>query len=469
MVYDFTMVDETGNPLFVVEGLEVVLHGFRMKPLEKRFDVIYRPTGISVPPPASITHGSASVAGGAEPEYAIATVPYVRGSEMDIQRTISKLDAFQPLSFFLFAEAGVHGDAAQGFSRSLRREYPVWTVRVAVFDATWSAPDRAQASKTLAAMDTKDLDVYVDKDGQVFAPRIEQVDPPSATIPLDTAKPWKLEDNKLEQVVLHQPADGQHVIVRVERVGPRHATLWTYVGRVDGVALPIVGVSSGPISSHLVVHRGSVSEINPDMFEGDAGPPLLAATLVVLVVLAADLLAFTQPEYLRGAHIVVVEGDAMLRMQIRDACAALGMNVLAVPGPLSRADLEACYDKKPQFILSGTQDAASANTLRSILAPRGRLLLWNHPGEGLAALAAEQPRVVGYALKLAAERQREMSVSYVPTASLLVGLSNSIVRSPDIFDPEKAYLLVGGIGSLGLHMALWMYEVRRCSVFPDIN
>ena len=30
----------------------------------------------------------------------------------------------------------------------------------------------------------------------------------------------------------------------------------------------------------------------------------------------------------------------------------------------------------------------------------------------------------------------------------------------DLFNEKKSYLLIGGIGSLGLQIALWMYEVR---------
>ena len=177
LVYDFTVVDEAGIPLFIAEGLEVALHGYRMKPLEKRFDVTYRPTGISVPPLSLTSNGSARVhdaayhlvSENAELEFETVVVPYVRGAEMDIQRTIMKLDTFQPLSLFLFAKAGVHGDAVQGFSRSLRKEYPIWTIRVAVFDGEWRAARREQASKALAAMETEELEMYVDKDGQVFA------------------------------------------------------------------------------------------------------------------------------------------------------------------------------------------------------------------------------------------------------------------------------------------------------------
>ena len=101
------------------------------------------------------------------------------------------------------------------------------------------------------------------------------------------------------------------------------------------------------------------------------------------------------------------------------------------------------------------------------------MLLWNHPGEGVAALTIDQPWIVEHALTLAVAHLRgkpERPVSsYVPTTSLLAGLPASVARSPDIFDPEKAYLLAGGIGSLGMHMALWMYEVRRRGVSPDID
>jgi hypothetical protein len=32
-----------------------------------------------------------------------------------------------------------------------------------------------------------------------------------------------------------------------------------------------------------------------------------------------------------------------------------------------------------------------------------------------------------------------------------------------LFSSEKSHLLVGGIGSLGCQIAIWMYKVRQCS------
>ena len=37
-----------------------------------------------------------------------------------------------------------------------------------------------------------------------------------------------------------------------------------------------------------------------------------------------------------------------------------------------------------------------------------------------------------------------------------------------LFDDTKAYLLVGGIGSLGIHIALWMCQVRSSFRYWDV-
>ena len=227
------------------------------------------------------------------------------------------------------------------------------------------------------------------------------------------------------------------------------------MGRADEMDSSVVGISVGPIASHVIAHKASLTKADLATFKNELGPPILAATIVALTV---DPRVFEDPTYLRGVRAIIVEEDAELLFQMQQVCASLGMDVIAA-STLTSADLKLCYEKKPQFILSGTQDTATSTVLRKILAPRGHLMLWNHPTEGFLPIAASEPWNVGYALKRAAAYKGKPSATYCSPTSLLPELPVSVSRSQDLFDPENAYLLVGGIGSLGLHMALWMYEV----------
>ncbi|KAI0737725.1 KR domain-containing protein [Daedaleopsis nitida] len=89
-----------------------------------------------------------------------------------------------------------------------------------------------------------------------------------------------------------------------------------------------------------------------------------------------------------------------------------------------------------------------------LLAPHGRTFLWNY-SDGLAS----DPWALGDALQNAIHHVRSHSaISYTPLSDLLQGISSSAASSNNLFDASKSYLLIGGLGSLGLHVALWMYE-----------
>jgi hypothetical protein len=41
------------------------------------------------------------------------------------------------------------------------------------------------------------------------------------------------------------------------------------------------------------------------------------------------------------------------------------------------------------------------------------------------------------------------------------GILSSHIQREICFDPSKSYLLIGGIGSLGMRLALWMYTASH--------
>ncbi|KAI0749982.1 hypothetical protein C8Q80DRAFT_660233 [Daedaleopsis nitida] len=456
LTYNFTIADERGIPICVVDGLTVALHGYRMKPLDKRFDVLYRPTDISLSSyKDGLPNGNGHANIGETPSLLI---DYVRGEELKVQKQIAEYDPLQPLSLLLVAEEGLSGDAAQGFTRSLRKEYPVWTIRIVAFDASWTDTQRHSAAKSLLFRQTEDVEMRVDAEGAVSAPRIELAPAPATHVPLDLEKPWKFENGKVSHVSLFQSTDPDDLVVRVEAVTSRAGPHWAYVGHAVGDdSRSVVGISSSPLASHLTVHRASFVDCPSGIFAGDdhlAGPPILAATIAALAV---GVQSFAKPERLRGKCVLLVDTDDELRSQIQAVLTNLGVDVLS-SSSLSAPELESCYEKRPFVVLSGTRDVQETSVLRAVLAPRGRLLLWNHPEEGIASLSENDPWAFGDALRHAVDCRGILPVKYTRPADLMAELPRTVSPSPDLFDPAKSYLLVGGIGSLGLHMALWMYE-----------
>lgn len=475
-----------------------------MRGLEKRFEVVYHSTGLSLPRrqdipavqslskrsevemthtytlvndtaerhlPTPLSQTSSSTESEAD---SVSTPPsshgdpdrtlvldFVRGEEMKIQAAISILDPSQPRSVLLVADS-LSGDAAYGFTRALRKEYRTWTIRVATFEASWTDAQRTEAAQELLALDTDEVEMVIDADGSILIPRVEVSDPPLPLVPLSLDKPWKMEHGKVVQAHLPYPVE-DHVVVAISGVTANDGRLWTFVGKSDDYPQPVVGISIGSYCSHLQVHKGSIVEMEESSISSsDVGsyPPILAATIVALAVGCA---AFDHKERLRGARVLVVETKSGVGSDIRDVCAGLGMEAMLITS-LDDEQLKTYYLNKPQIILSDVRDAPDVGLVRSILDPRrGRAFFWDHAEEGIESTIANDPWAIGDALRSALQYHASRHSSSIPYSppSKLIGSTASL--PVELFDPRKSYLLIGGIGSLGLYIALWMYEVSVIS------
>lgn len=479
----------------------MALHGFRIKALDKRFEVSYHhtDTAITLPPaetPRALGPVSLRSAEREDPEsrsvllfsqplllrprpgdrsvqapIPATAIRYVRGEEIQIQETISQFDHSKPLALLFVAyDSDPDGDALLGFSRSLRKEYPLWIIRAATHSVPWTLTQVVHAADQLLRMVTDDLELHILADGSVHVPRITPAEAPSRHQPFSPALPWKLENGTLAQSFVPKAPDACNTVVRIATVSPACCDVWAFTGNAEGFSTAVASISCGAISSHTIAHRGTLVELGDLEALGFGvhnkqhfGPLLLAPTIVVLAV---GTQAFADPQRVRGLSILIVEEDVMLRSQIKAVCTRLGLNVTALAS-LSEVEVQvASLYVKPAFIISGISDNGVVRFLRSILPPRGRLFLWNHPEEGIPSLATHDPWALGDALRqgIKAEADHGQKTRYVPPLETFGDPPALVARPQGVFDPHRTYLLLGGIGSVGLHLALWMYQVRILQV-----
>ncbi|TBU55410.1 polyketide synthase [Dichomitus squalens] len=499
ITYNATIFDDLGTPICALLGIDVALHGHRVKTIPRRYEVIYRPIDLTlfsdhsgaalsgalnpdVPryeqpsvdngnrymTPSSLPNtGSGSTTGtsiplsfNGEPLRSL-ILQYVRGQEMNIQAYLATLDASEQSSVLFIAEEGPDGDASLGFTRALRREYPTWVIRVATFDPSWPPDRRAQASHELIYRAEKELELKVNADGSVIVPRVELAEPPPSRVPFSLDQPWTLEDGQVLRIDLPLPS-ADHIIVQVDGVTRNSTGLHQFVGRVHGSSLPVVGITPKTISSHMQVHKQTVIDfkygVTSDSSSYLSVPPLLASTTLALAI-GPDALG--HPERLKGSVILIHDADGELGPQMCDLCEELGVEASLISG-LGTAELAPSYLRKPNVILSGTRERKEATILRSLLASsRVRMLLWNDPEEGVAGITARDPWAMGDALRSSLEyhdNRKAPPVSLVPPSQRIPEGVTTASLAVDLFDPKKSYLLIGGIGSLGLYTALWMYQ-----------
>ena len=502
ITYDATIVDDFGAPICDLRGIDVALHGHRVKALPNRYEVVYRPAGLtlsnhhgaaalsealqrgvprderssvdtgsgSITPNSlssnsvseSITETSTPLSSNGETSRSL-VLEYVRGQETKIQTVLATLDASETLSLLFIAVDGLDGDASLGFTRALRREYPTWIVRVVTFDPSWTPARRFEASHELATLAGKEVELKVAADGSVLVPRVELAEPPASRVPLSLDYPWSLENGEVLRIDLPLPSP-DHIIVQVGGVAWNNAGIWQFAGKIVGTSRPVIGVTTQPISSHIQVHKGTIVQLcSGDASDSNSShvvPPLLASTVLALVL---GLHAFSHPERFKGRSILIHDANEELGAQIRDLCTDLGLEASLIHN-LGRAELAPSYLKKPEFIISSTRERKDTIILRSLLASdRGRLLLWNDSEEGLAGIATKDPWMIGDALRSSLQycnAQKAPPASLLPPSRFIPESVATASLATKLFDPNKSYLLIGGIGSLGLYTALWMYQVN---------
>lgn len=431
-----------------------------------RCEVISQPTQIFLDPRRlSSTSGTTAPSGSVtihSPDNVL-VLRYTRGGEMEIQAALSTLDALEPASVWLTAEEGINGGASLGFSRSLRREYLAWTIRIVVFDPTWSMSAIDAATQGMLSQPDFPLESFVDAEGHVLMTQIQHTAPPSSPLAFDAHVPWRLEGTQLHQSPIPAIPE-QHVAAEVIGLEPlRVAGVWAFLGKTTHSSRRVVGVTSGPLSSHVVIHEDCVMEVDSSNQDALDAPSVLAATVLALAI---GPWRFSHQKYLRATKVLITHKDTEMGSQLIQVCAAHDLAVTALSASPTPVELETCYQARPTVILSGAVDAGDVQVLRSLLASGGRLLLWNDVENGASSLVAGDPIVVGDAMRCAIAKEGSRQIRFAPLMELVPSASTLLV-SDSLFDPHKSYLLIGGVGNLGAAIAHWMYEVRFYMLFTS--
>lgn len=438
IVYDFTLTDAEGAPLLTIEGLEVARIGTVLTKATKRFEIVEQPCEFSVqsdavPQPIPESH---------------VVLEYARGEEITIQEAINKLDAQEPQNVWLVASAGFDGDALPGFARALRKEYTSWTIRSAVFDASWTPEQRTTAVQYLYSRSDVEEEIYIDSTGAVSVPRVSLASAPALRTSFSAEKPWVFEKSKLKQISAPQPSRG-HVQVQVTAANKTADNAWSYIGNVAGTSRRVVGVSTGPLSNVIVAHKASVVDL-PAGRETNA----VAWAVSVLAMGGSHLM---NEERLQEKSVVVTHADTEVGKEIAHIYNQLGAQVSTLASKPTASDLNKVAAQRPQVIVSAATTSAEIEIFDNLLAPGGKQFAWRHE-KGLSQALASDPWSVGDAIKFGVESQIKTHAAYSAPVDLVPASDSEVEYQPELFSADKVYLLLGGISGLGLGIVQWMYQ-----------
>ncbi|KAG1732311.1 hypothetical protein EDB19DRAFT_1912149 [Suillus lakei] len=471
LTYDVALLDEDGNRLCTMESFEVTLHGeSALYEPRSHFDLVYEPIPIDLsschhttqeelPADDQTKDSSLNLAGtdaGPSLLAPLDVIAYVHGKGMELQPILSAHDATAPRTIYFTALAGADGDEAVGFVRALRKEYLSWTIRVMVFDSAWDDESIRRAVEVVSKMPQVETELVVDASGLVHVPKITSCEGPKNVSPFDFHEPWQLEKSAVVHCSI-PPLDCDSAVVHVQRVSRSDDQIWSFVGSLGSSHKSVVGISASPIGNIIVSPLDSLMD-TPTVPDADAskGPPVLALAIAVLAVGHAY---FQNPGRFRG-EILVTHADTQTSMLIAQLYLLQGFRVVTLAQHATDSEISRLPNGHFSVIVSEYRDKATLHLLSRLLTANGRTFPWKHPTKGLQSLLTCDPWLIGHAIRLGSNIVgNELKIPMRTLSEIITAKPGDPVPvKKRLFSDKKAYLLVGGVGSLGLQIAQWMYK-----------
>ncbi|KAL6298480.1 hypothetical protein BKA93DRAFT_830667 [Sparassis latifolia] len=379
------------------------------------------------------------------------------GGEIALQQKLSQLDVTQKLALWILASEGSDGGSATGLLRALRREYRSWDIRLVIFPARYTKEMQMNSLRRLPIHIQDEMEIVISSEGEPMVPRM---------LPLAPIGPSDYNDSS--SIADRLPPN--HVGVSLQCCIARDNISGFFGVVVEsndthmGKGCLVAGLTTGISQQQFSVDVASVRSVSSHLACSGAAAASCIPGFTAAIV-APGISTFNYLDRLRSLRILLTHCGTDVGQDIGHVYSAKGVKFDHTAEDASLVDLACLNSASYDLIVSGYTDLPHRQVLQTLLRPqRGRLFLWNDPAAGLLACGARDPCSLGDALGCALglieeelstldERGHHPSVSTYPDSTWFTGPIQHT-----LFSPEKTYLLVGGIGSLGAHVALMMYQ-----------
>lgn len=348
--------------------------------------------------------------------------------------------------------------AARGLIRSLRKELGR-DIRLIQFDAAWDIQACHSFIHQLTAFSCVENEMVVTHDGTVMVPRV---------VPLIA---MQAEGNhgpilQIGAKTCTPPPKQGHILVEVLSSIDLKCGLFGIVGQpIDGStgtwASPVIGVVlNQEISTHLSLHLGSVVPLPPNVGHNW----ILSSLGAILVLMIATPSLMSHTERFGQARFVVTHREYAIGHALHMVLESLGLQHQTLDSSMTVSDFEKI--RASDILFTGFEEE-ERQIIESLTQPTCSSFFWNDSSSGLNAVLSKNPWIFSdnaasiiNALCFEAA-VAEASLSSISTIISHAGKIDEPIVVPPMFDPNRVYLLVGGIGLLGIRIALWMYQVCR--------
>lgn len=466
--YDILIVNSENTPICTFREMTVSLHA-PIKEIAKRYDMIYEPIASLKIPDACMVDSERSLSvfphSLQESFRRSLCLTFQPGEEChSVQRALRRADLTNLSGLWIFASTGYCAGAAAGFSRALRREV-MCPVRLVAFEIDWAEDHKELIAMHLLASGIKEEEVVVTPVGVVLVPRLRPMDAPRATVPFDPSARWCLENTNGGMSLIHASMpilNSNEVRIRIQRVfhNSQETRMWSFVGCTDAGA-SVVAITGSLLSNVVSTPRGHILAVPHDY--------PLPLEQVAIYAIPAVILSLTfesraqEPESLKGVTVLLTHADTVLGSLLTELLQRSGVHLHRLDRTAPLSDVLNIKQKHFDFVISGHTNPAICDVIHNLYATAESLCFWNSEMDGLHSLLHKRQHLISRALQSAMQW-----LPFTPSSTVDCPMVDAIFIHhqssnvlPDrslLFYSNKAYLLIGGIGSLGLQIASWMYE-----------
>lgn len=382
------------------------------------------------------------------------------GGELGMRDEILQLQSSDTAVIWIEATMDVSGAAARGFCRSLRREVVGTNIRLALFNETWSTRERRGYLHWLSGVDglENESEFLVEHNGQLLLPRL--VPSPSSEVSrgpsIDSLRYWTITATGQVAASPRPRVPPNHVLLSISLMSETNGSVRGLYGKiVDAgdtqwcIDSYVTAIICGPLSNFAIVHTGQI--LSP-RWKDQLGA--LVPTFVVSSFLGFGSLKDCRRFQNRRAVLLLENDDRSgFSGRLTEVFKFFGVStIIAVDGAPQLLGLI-----KPGDLVLWNYNADRKST-RSICDFVGAsLYLWDDPVNGILEEIRRNPWKVSDTFNVLRDTNLPPSVlsgsSQTPSDLAGVRAIKSCLFREDVF-----YLLHGGIGSLGLQIALWMYQ-----------
>ncbi|KAJ7505787.1 hypothetical protein B0H11DRAFT_1707695, partial [Mycena galericulata] len=342
---------------------------------------------------------------------------YEFGKEIELQAWLRAYDREVPTTLYFAAVHGRDADAAVGLCVILRKELPLWSIRLCIVES--GAEIVPVLAKNKWVFESGEDTVFFDLGG-AHVPRLALGRSPPTSSP-QTA-----------------------LTVRVSHWAGMSSSYDGFVGHVDSPSHPNFPRDSlvGGVAVKVAAGDVTISVDNAGLVLGPVQAPILDLAKDILGSVVASFIA---EDGARSKRVLVALHDAELTCDVQKRILAGMARFKLVRADFTDADSFQCVD----ILLCDSETYSKNPHLRRWVARDGKLIVWDTL---LKQSRQQDPSFVQRAVAKLGYGQINL-VPMLPTPP-----SNPLRCASPPFRGDGAYVLLGGIGGLGVDLAVWMYQ-----------